>query len=168
MQNLDVISINLWDVLIALINLVLLFLLIKKLLFKPVKAIMAKRQDEIDGRYAAASDAEADANEKRRMWEEKLDGANTEADTILKNAAEQAKFRGDAMVADAQEKADRIIRTAQTEAELELKKAADGIKREIASVSGVLAEKMLEREINTDDHRNLIESFIEKIGDGND
>ena len=60
------------------------------------------------------------------------------------------------------------MRTAQTEAELELKKAADGIKREIVEVSGALTEKMLEREINTDDHRSLIESFIEKIGDGND
>ena len=35
-------------------------------------------------------------------------------------------------------------------------------------VSGALTEKMLGREINTKDHRNLIDSFIEKIGDGDD
>ncbi len=168
MQNLDVISINLWNILIALINLVLLFLIIKKFLFGPVKIVLAKRQSEIDRQYEAASEAEADAKENRRMWEEKLGNAETEADTILKTAAEQAKFRSDAIVSDAQEKADRIVRTAASEAELEIKKAADGIKREIVSVSGALTEKMLEREINTDDHRALIDSFIEKIGDGND
>ena len=168
MQNLDVISINLWNILIALINLVLLFLIIKKFLFGPVKNVLAKRQSEIDRQYEAASEAEADAKENRRMWEEKLGNAEIEADTILKTAAEQAKFRSDAIVSDAQEKADRIVRTAASEAELEIKKAADGIKREIVSVSGALTEKMLEREINTDDHRALIDSFIEKIGDGND
>ena len=168
MQNLDVISINLWDVLLALINLVLLFLLIKKFLFKPVKAVMAKRQEEIDGRYEAASLAEAEADKSRKSWEEKLGGANAEADTILKNAAEQAKFRGDAIVSEAQEKAERIMRTAQTEAELELKKAADKIRQEIVEVSGALAEKLLEREIDEKDHHNLIDSFIEKIGENND
>ena len=57
---------------------------------------------------------------------------------------------------------------AETEADLERKKAADGIKREIVEVSGALTEKMLEREINTDDHRALIDSFIEEIGEVND
>ena len=63
--------------------------------------------------------------------------------------------------------AESIIRNAQTEAELEYKKAADGIKREIVSVSEAIAEKMLEREIDTENHRDLIDSFIEKIGDEN-
>ena len=57
---------------------------------------------------------------------------------------------------------------AENEAALERKKAIDGIKREIVDVSGAIAEKMLEREINSDDHRALIDSFIENIGDGNE
>ena len=74
----------------------------------------------------------------------------------------------DKLIAEAQMRADGIIRAAETEAELERKKAADGIKREIVEVSGALTEKLLEREINTDDHRVLIDSFIEEIGDGNE
>ena len=75
---------------------------------------------------------------------------------------------GEKIVAEAKERADGILRTAEIEAELERKKAEAGIKREIVEVSGALAEKMLEREINTEDHRVLIDSFIEKIGDEND
>ena len=56
----------------------------------------------------------------------------------------------------------------QSEAELEKRKATEEVKREIVEVSGAIAEKMLEREINQQDHHALIESFIEKIGDGND
>ncbi len=168
MQSLDVISVNLWQILISLINLVLLFLILKKFLLRPVKAVLAKRQDEIDQQYAAAQKAEDIANESRKVWEEKLSTADAKADAILQNATAQATHRGERLVAEAQQKADGIIRTAQSEAELERKKATDGIKREIVEVSGMLTEKMLEREINEEDHRNLIDSFIEKIGDGND
>ena len=168
MQTLDIISVNLWQILISLANLFLLFLIIKKFLFKPIKNVIEQRQKEIDDQYAAAESAEQEANENRKTWEDKLSKADEQADEILQNATENAKYRGDKLVMEAKERAEGIIRAAQTEAELERRKAADGIKREIVEVSGALTEKMLEREINTEDHRALIDSFIEKIGDGND
>ena len=165
MQTLDVISVNLWQILISLANLFILFLGVKKFLFKPIKAVLDKRQSEIDERYASAEIAENEANLSRKEWEEKLSGAQMEADTILNNATENARYRGEQIVLKAEKEADGIIRTAKTEAELEKKKAALEIKKEIVEVSGALAEKMLEREIKTEDHRELIDSFIEKIGD---
>ncbi len=168
MQNLDIISVNFWQILISLVNLLLLFLAFKKFLYKPVKNILAKRQAEIDKDYAEASAAQAAADENRRVWEAKMASAEAEADEIIRTATEKAKRRSDTMVEEAREKADGIVRVAQSEAELERKKAVDGIKREIVEVSGALTEKMLEREINTDDHRALIDSFIEEIGDGDD
>lgn len=168
MQNLDIISVNLWQIVISLGNLLLLFWILKKFLFKPVKKVLDQRQSELDAQYESADRAEAEANEHRIAWEEKLSTAHTEADAILQSAAENAKYRGDKLIAEAQSRADGIIRAAETEAELERKKAADGIKREIVEVSGALTEKLLEREINTDDHRALIDSFIEEIGDGDE
>ena len=168
MQTLDVISVNLWQILISLINLTLLFLAIKKFLFKPVKKVFEQRQAQIDDRYDAAAQAQAQAEDDRKAWEQRLSDAHAEADTILQNATDNARMRGDKLIAQAQERADGIIRAAQTEAGLERKRAVDGIKREIVEVSGALTEKMLGREINTEDHRALIDSFIEEIGDGNE
>ena len=168
MQTLDVISVNLWQILISLINLFLLFLMFKLFLFKPVQNILAKRQKELDDQYDAARDAQLQADENRQAWEDKLAKADSQADAILQSATENAKYRGDKMVAEAKERAAGIIRAAETEAELERQKAADGIKREIVEVSGALTEKLLEREINTDDHRAIIDSFIEKMGDIDD
>lgn len=168
MQTLDVISVNIWQILISLANLTLLFLGIKHFLFKPVKDMLAQRQKEIDDQYTAAADAEQKANESRTQWEQKLSEADAQADAILQSATDNAKYRGDRIVADAKERAESIVRNAKSEAELERQKATDGIKREIVEVSGALAQKMLEREINTEDHRALIDSFIEEIGDGND
>ena len=168
MQNLDIISVNLWQIVISLGNLLLLFWILKKFLFKPVKKVLDQRQSELDGQYASAEAAENQAIQHRKAWEDKLAKADSQADAILQSATENAKYRGDKMVAEAKERAAGIIRAAETEAELERQKAADGIKREIVEVSGALTEKLLEREINTDDHRAIIDSFIEKMGDIDD
>ena len=165
MQTLEIISVNLWQILISLLNLLILFLIIKYFLFGPVKKMLAARQQEIDDQYARAAQAEAEAADSRRSWEEKLSGADREADAILQSATENAKYRGEQIVADARAQADSLIRVAQTEVELERRRAEDEIKREIVEVSEALAEKMLEREINKEDHRAIIDSFIEEIGD---
>ncbi len=165
MQSLEVISVNLWNILISLLNLLILFLLFKKFLFKPVNNMLAKRQSEIDARYDAADEAKKSAEENKLIWDEKLSAVKEESDAIIKKAQDSAKRQGDTIVLKAKEQADAIVRQAETEAELEMKKAEDSIKQEIVEVSTALANKLLEREINADDHRTLIDSFIEKIGD---
>ncbi len=168
MQNLDVISVNLWQILISLANLLIMFLIIKKFLYKPVKATLAKRQSELDEQYQAAQTAEEEALRHKADWETKMAEAQAQADRIVDQATEQAKFRSDAMLDEAHQKAEALVQMAQTEAQLERRKAQEGIKREIVEVSGVLAEKMLEREINAEDHRKLIDSFIEQIGESDE
>ena len=167
-QSLDVISVNLWQILISLINLILLFLIVKKFLFKPVKKVLTARQNELDEQYAEAKRAEEEANANRVAWEKKKEDLSHEADAILQSATESAKYRSEKMVAEAKDRADSIVRQAEVEAELERKKATATIKREIVEVSGALTEKMLRREINTQDHHQLIDSFIEEIGDEDD
>lgn len=168
MQSLEIISINLWQILISLCNLLLLFLILKKFLYKPVKRVMAQRQAALEEQYADAEKAEHAALAHKETWEQKMQSAQQEADILLNNAVVNADQRSDKIVAEAREKADGIIRQAQTEARLERKKAAEGIKHEIVDISTLLTEKMLVREINEEDHRNLIHSFVQEIGENDD
>ena len=168
MQTLDVISVNIWQILISLLNLYILYLIVKRFLLKPVKAVLEKRRRELDSQYIAAEEAQQAALANRHEWEAKMQAADAEANAVLQSAAERAKHRGDALMAEAKLRADSIVRLAENEADLERKKAVEGVKREIIEVSGALTEKILGREINAEDHRNLIESFIEKMGDGNE
>ena len=165
MQSLDVISINIWQIVISLANLLILFLILKKFLFKPVKKVLETRHSEVEAMYSSAQKAEDEAKENKAEWEEKLKNAADEADSVIAEASATAMARGEKLIAEAKEKAEGIIRQAETEAELQHKKAKAGIKTEIVNVSALLTEKMLKREINTEDHRNLIDSVIEEIGD---
>ena len=164
-ETLDIISVNLWQMAASLLNLLLLFLIIKKFLYNRVKKMLQDRQNTIDGNYEAAEKAKEEALSEKIAYEEKIKDAKEEAAQIIKSAANTAELRGERIVAEAKEKADGIVRRAETEAELELKKAEDRIKQEIVDVSALLAEKMLEREINADDHKAMIDSFIDGIGE---
>lgn len=171
MQNLDVISINLWQVLISLCNLLLLFLILKKFLYKPVRKMLAQRKALLDEQYRKAEQAQQTAEENRQTYERQLADAHAQAEQILQTATGQADRRAERIVAEAREKADGIVREAQTQAALEQRKAQAGIKQEIVDVSAVLAAKLLEREINPADHRALIDAAIAdmgEIGDAND
>lgn len=165
MQSLEVISINLWQILVSLCNLLILFLIFKKFLFKPVKKMLAERQAAIDGQYERAKEAEDSALEMKKTWDNKMESADTEADAIVKRAAAEAERQSRITLEETRVKAEQMIARAEADAELELKKAEDGIKREIVYVSAALSEKMLAREIKTEDHRALIDSFISSIGE---
>ena len=168
LQSLEVISINLWDVLISLCNLTILFFVLKKFLFKPVKNVMDKRREEIDKDYADAARSKNEAMQAKEEYEEKLASAQDEAASIMQDATDLAQKRGEKIVEEARLRAEHIVAQAQSEADLRHKKATEDIKQEIVEVSSALAEKMLEREINEEDHRGLIDSFIKKIGEDDD
>ena len=168
MQSLDIISVNLWHILISLGNLALIFYFAKKFLFGPIHGIFEKREAEIADRYAKADEAQAEAEQSKVNWEAQMQGANAKANEIIQKATEQAKRREEAILAEAKAEAEGMIRHAEQVISQETQKAKDTVKQEIVEISGMLSEKMLEREIKMDDHRALIDSFIEGIGDENE
>ena len=165
MQNLEVISINFWQMLASLANLLILFLILKKFLYAPVQKALDSRRAEVEGQYASAAEAERNAKAAESEYKAKLADAEKTADDMRSAAVEEAKRSGERIVAEARQKADGMIRQAESQIELSQKKAEAEIKREIADVSTKLAEKLIEREMNAETHRELIDSFIDKIGD---
>ena len=113
--------------------------------------------------FRSAKAAEDKALADKAAYEQKLAGAEAEADSILKQADATAREHGDRLVAQAKDKAADILRRAEADAALEHKKAEQAIRVEIVEVSTQLAEKMLEREIRVADHQGMIDSFLEDI-----
>ena len=83
----------------------------------------------------------------------------------MQDATDAAKYRANQILEEANRRAEGITERANAEAVLTRKKAEEEIKHEIVEVSAVLAEKMLEREINPKDHHAMIGSFLEEIGE---
>ena len=166
MQNsLEIISINIWHIVISLCNLLILFLMLKKFLYQPVKKVLADRQAAIDSRYDEADKAKSEALQSKAEWEERMAAADEEAAGIVSSAVESANRQSNAILSDTREKADRMMSRARAEADAERRKAEDDIRDRIADVSAAIAGKLLEREISAADHSDLIDSFISEIGE---
>jgi F-type H+-transporting ATPase subunit b len=162
-MELKVISVNIWAILASLANLLILTHILKKFLFKPVKKIVDSRRAAIDEDYAQARAAREAAEETKRNYDEAMAAAKITGDQIIADASRTAEYRSNEIVAQAREKAAEIRRQAEADAVLERKKAEDEMKHEIADVSTRLTGKLLQREINEEDHRNLIDSFLNDL-----
>lgn len=165
---LDVISVNIWSIVISLCNLIILFLIIRHFLFKPVNKVLDERQSAIDTDYSNAKTALDNAKKTENEWNAKIAEADKRADGIIKEAAEAADRRGDEIVAEAKKQADSIVDRARNEMELEKRKSEEAIKKQIADVSVAVAGKLLNREISEEDHHKIIDSFIDEIGEENE
>ncbi|MGM9637019.1 MAG: F0F1 ATP synthase subunit B [Eubacteriales bacterium] len=159
----EVISFNLWQMLISLCNLLILFLILKKFLYKPVRKMLAARQKELDDTVKETEDAKAGAEADAAKWAEKLSKADEESDRRIRTATDLAKSESEKILANAKADADQMVRSAKDQIELEQRAADQQMKKEIADLSAALAEKMLEREINPKDHDRLIESFLTQL-----
>jgi len=166
MGNLQIVSFNLWQVLISLANLTILYLGLKKFLYKPVKAVLENRKAAIAKSYDEAEEARTSANAAREEYAAKLATAHTAADEIIHDATVVANRRGEKIVADARLKADEIVRQGELEASMEKKKAMETIRQDITDVSAAMTEKLLGREMSAADHRSMIDEFLKGVGEG--
>ena len=163
--TLDLVSIVPWEIITQLINLLLLFLLLKHFLFKPVQNILNARQAEIDKSYADAETAQTRAEELRDEYEKRISDAKAEAADIAKAASRKAQAHYDEVVGTAKADAARLREKAEAQIEQEKKKAMNELKDEISGIAVDIASKVVEREIDEKDHEELISEFIKDVGE---
>ena len=165
MKTLEFISIDAWTIIFQICNLLILVALIRKFLWKRVMAVLDARQKELDGIYGAADKDREDAAEMKREYTERMSNARDEADRLVKSAVDTAQRRGDAIVQEAKSEATHLKQKAESEIEQEKRKAYSELMGEISGMAADIAGRMVEREINADDHRGLVEEFIKSAGE---
>ena len=80
MQPSEIISVNIWQIVVSLLNLLIIFFILKKFLFKPVKKTIESRQAKIDEDYAQAESARADAQAEAEALKAQLAGDKPEVE----------------------------------------------------------------------------------------
>ena len=110
--TLDFLSVNVWHILMAIGNLLILVLILKKFLFKPVQNIIKQREEEIGKTYSDADKALNEAKAEKELYLKKLDDAKQEADDLIKTASDRAKAESAEIISDARQEAERRRRSA--------------------------------------------------------
>ncbi|RSJ20442.1 F0F1 ATP synthase subunit B [Streptococcus constellatus] len=143
----------------------LLIVLIKKFAWENITSTFEQRakkiSDDIDGAESARQKAE-DLAQKR---ETELAGSRQEATTIIENAKETAEKNKAGILADAADEAGRLKEKANQEIAQTKAEALNSIKGDVADLTVNLASKILGQQLDQEAHKELIDRYIDKLGD---
>lgn len=153
------------DTVLMAIAVFFLFLFMSKLLFNPVRKMLADRKAKIAGGIDSAEKDKKDAAALKAEYEAKIKEINKEAEQILSEARQKAQKNGAKIEAEAKEEAARIIRSANEEAELSKKRAMDEVKQEMITVASMMAAKVVAAKIDASVQDTLVEETLKEMGD---
>ena len=158
------VGVNVWTMLFAWCNLLIIYLFLKKYLFVRVKNMIDSRQKEVDDMYAGAEEAESSAKAMRAEYEERLAKAETESEEILRTAQRRAMLKEEEILKEAAVEATGIRDRASEEIAMEKKRMLGEIKDEVSGMAIDIAAAVIGREVTATEHEQFIDSFIDELG----
>lgn len=165
MQVQELVTLVPWTLIAQILNLFLQAFLIKKFLFKPIREILEKRKAMADAQISDAEKAKEEALTMKAEYEQNMAQAREKANDILANAQKTASAQSEEILQEANQQAKAIKAKAESDIAQERKKAVNDIKNEIGSMAMDIAGKVIEREISEEDHRKLIDEYIQNVGE---
>lgn len=151
------------DIVIHIINIIVLYLLLRLILFKPVSRFLAERSARINTQL---SEAEAKLNEAEALKQEylrQLERAVEEGHDVIRDSKTKATQEAQAILSDAKSQAERLVDEAQERIAKEKDRALEQMRQEVAQLSVDIAARILKREVTEADNLALAEEFFREL-----
>ena len=161
----SLVAINPVTLIAQICNLFIQMFIVKKFFLDKIKAILDQRRAAADQEITTAEAAKAEALEIKQTYEQNMLQAKAQASEILDRAQKTATTRGEEIIRQASEEAAMLKQKAAADIAMEKKKALNDAKDEISGVAMAIAEKVVERQLDSADHDKLINQFIDGLGD---
>ena len=161
----SLVTVNPVTLIAQICNLFITLAVVKIFFLDKIKAILDQRREAADKEITDAQAAKAEALDIKNTYEQNMREAKAEASTILERAQKTATARSEEILRQANEDAVAIREKASKEIAQEKKNAINEAKNEIAGISLAIAGKVVGRELTADDQKDLIDSFINELGD---
>ena len=162
----SLVTVNPVTLIAQICNLFIQLLIVKIFFLDKIKAILDQRREAADKQITDAEAAKAEAMAIKETYEKNMAESKAKAEDILATAQRSANARSEEIIGQAQAAAAQIKSKASADIEMEKKKALNDAKNEISGLAMAIAGKVVERELNTADQVDLIDRFINELGDG--
>ncbi len=157
-------EINWIEIGIHVLNVIILFVVLRLILYKPVMKFIKKREHMFADKVDELDLREKEIVRAKKEYEHMMDEAGNEAASIITNSNEMARDHAREVLDNSKEHARDLVIRAKKEIEAEKVQARMDMKTEIADMAIQIAEKVLEREVSLDDNRKIIDEFFERVG----
>ena len=129
--------------LVTILTLLVTYLILKAVLFKPLIKVIKKRSETIGGKLTSAEEKEKQAEEKLEEATKKLDASHEEAIQIIADARSQAEKQSETIVETAKKEAQDIRDRAEEDAKRTRKAVLEEMKVEVADLAVSIAARVL-------------------------
>lgn len=171
MSNLDTLvlgaggGLTLGDSLVQLTVFLLLLWLLRKFAWDKLMDMMKKRENHISSEIDAAENSNREAKKLLEQQQALLKEARVEAQTLVESAKKIGEDQKNEIIKAAQEEANRVKEDAKKEIEQEKEKAVVALREQVASLSVLIASKVIEKELNEQDQQKLIDDYVKQVGE---
>ena len=153
-----------WSIIIFL---VLLFLLMK-FAWKPLLAMLEKREDNIRQSLLDAEKAKDELANVKEDTEKLLDEARNESQAIVTAGKKNAERMKDEIVNQAKSQSDALLDDAKNQIQIEKNRAIADLKAEVVNLSMEVAKKLIKKNLSKEDNLKLINESISSINPKNE
>ena len=161
----SLVTVNPVTLIAQICNLFIQLLIVKIFFLDKIKAILDQRREAADKQINEAETAKSEALAIKKTYEQNMQEAKAKADDLLMSAQRTANSRSEEIIAQAQQQAAQMKSKAAADIELEKKKALNEAKNEISDLAMAIAGKVVARELNAGDQADMIDRFIDELGD---
>lgn len=151
--------------LVLLASFLTLLAVLSYYVWKPVKKIMDDREQLIHDDIDFAENRKVEAQRLKEENEAQLKQTQAEISEVMENAKNQAKKEQEMIINEAQTRSTHMIQEAQVDIEREKEQAIRDINDQVAELSVLIAEKMIVKEINSEDQKDLVAKYLQEAGD---
>lgn len=149
---------------IILLNVIVLFLVLKKFFFEKIHNFIQARENSIKDAFDSAEAVNRKADEKMENYNKQIAKIEEEGRGIIRDAKIAAEARAKEIIDEANEKASQKMIQADRQIEIERAKAVEEMKGEIVALALLAAEKIVERDIERTGQDQIVEQIIEQAG----
>lgn len=149
---------------ITILNLGVLYFVLRKVLFGKVTKFMEARAEKVSRELDEAATSKQSADESRAHYEALLAGAEKEAEGLLHDAEERGRAEYQRIVAEAQAEAAEIEKRAEARAAYEVARARDELATEVARLACLAAARIAAKRLGGSDDQAEAEAFIRSVG----
>lgn len=157
-----------WNIVFTIINILVLYWILRRFLLKPVMGIIEKRQGMIDSQLADAQDKQNQAEDLQRQYAQVMSGAQQESADILDQAKNRASKEYNKKVEEADQQAALILKQAKQTIETERQQVLRDLKTEISQLAMLSAEKIITGQSTKKLNQGIYKQFLAKAGEEND
>ncbi|AIS51828.1 ATP synthase F0 subcomplex B subunit [Thermoanaerobacter kivui] len=154
---------NVWTFIFTIINILVLYYILKKVLFKPVTEFLEARENKIKSSLEEADKVRQEAYKLKAKYDEMLQNADNEGKAIIERAQKFAEDKANKIIEDANKEAKAILERAKEEVTLEKIKAMHDLRVEISQLVIDAASRVFEKKLPIDDE-DIINEVIEEAG----